>query len=236
MTYYIRKYDIVLLCVVGGLLLTFLFGRHEWKRTELAPDSMQYHFLAVNMLQGKGYYSVPIVSVNDYNAQTIERFNIQDVYVQGSPSVSIGRLPVYPIFLLFVYSIHGVDVDAVLPYQLLLTGLTGALMVLTGWFMFGRLGAITALIAVLVYGMNRDVAYPVSSLLTECLATFLLTAAAVAAAWAQRGCWKREFIVSLLLILAVFTRPASIFIAIPYGIILTLQYFPVSKKRILVFT
>lgn len=228
-----KKYEIVLLCVAGGLLLTFLFGRHEWKHIEIAPDSSMYHFLAVNMLQGKGYYAEPVGSVEEYNAQTIEKFGIHKVIITERQSAV--RMPGYPLFLMLIYSIHGVDINAVLPYQLLLTGLTGALMVLTGWIMLSRLGAIAALIAVMVFGMNRDVAYPTSQLLTECLTMFLLTAAAAAAAWAQKGVWKREFIPSLLIILAVFTRPASIFIAISYGIILIFQYFQVSKKRILAY-
>ena len=237
LTDYIRKYDIVLLCIVGGLLLTFLFGRHEFRHLQVGgEDSRQYHFMAVNMMQGKGCYAKPVGSVEDYNAQTIEKFDVQDVVATEKSVTGIGRLPIYPLFLQLIYSIHGVDVDAVLPYQLLLTGLTGVLMVLTGWLMFGWFGAIAGLIAVLVYGMNRELAWPTCELLTECLATFLLTAAAAAASWARRGSWKRESIVSLLFILAVFTRPACFFIVIPYGIILVLQYFPVSKRRILVFT
>lgn len=236
LTGYIRKYDIVLLCVFGGLLLTFLFGRHEWRKIILTPDSWQYHFMAVNMMQGKGCHMGPVGSVEDYNAQTIERFGVKEAAVAGSPSIIISRMPGYPLFLLLIYSIHGVDADAVLPYQLLLTGLTGALMVLTGWFMYGRFGAITAIIAVLVYGMNRELAWPTCELLTECLATFLLTAAAAAAAWARMGGWKREFFVSLLLIFAAFTKFTSFFIVIPYGVILIVEYFSVLKRRILVFT
>ena len=228
-----QKIQIILMCIIGGLLLAFLFGRHEWKRIETTPDSRMYHFLAVNMMQGKGYYMRPIGSVEDYNAQTIEKFGVHDVTIVEKPSMN--RMPGYPFFLMLIYSIHGIDIDAVLPYQLLLTGLTGALMVLAGWFMLGRLGAVTALVAVLVFGVNNEAAYPTFTLLSGCLAMFLLTSAAAAAAWAQKGGWKREFIASLLIILAIFTRPASIFIAIPYGIILIIQYYSVSKKRLLVF-
>ena len=144
---------IFLLCLAGGLILAFTFGRHEWQRIETTPDSKMYHFAAVNLLQGKGFYLDAIGSLSDYNSQTVERFAIREASTIAKPSFN--RMPGYPLFLLLVYKMHGVDIDKVLPYQIFLSGLTGFTMVLTGWLLYGRWGGALALIAVLAYGMNR---------------------------------------------------------------------------------
>ncbi|OHC01467.1 MAG: hypothetical protein A3H23_00525 [Planctomycetes bacterium RIFCSPLOWO2_12_FULL_40_19] len=234
-----KKYEIALLCIAGGLLLTFLFGRHEWKHIEINPDSRMYHLLAVNMLQGKGYYLVPVGSIEDYDTQTIERFSIKDTEVMDTEVIGkpfMARSPGYPLFLSLIYLIHGVNVDVVLSYQIFLVGLVGTLMILTGWLMWGKFGAIMALIAVLVFGMNRDVAYPVSQLLTECLAMFFLTAAATSAAWAKKGGgWKRELLVSLIMSLAILTRPALVYVGLVYGVILIFQSIRTSWGKIFAF-
>ena len=196
---------------------------------------MDYHMLAVNIMLGKGYYTEPVDSLNDYDDLTIKKFSLNAIYKDCMPDVD--RTPVYPLFLTIIYSLHGINPDAVLPYQMMLTFFIGALVVYTGSKIWRKPGIIAGLIAVFLLGMNRDAAYPVSQLLSECLATFFLTASAATAAWAKRGSSSRELLTSLIFAFAILTRPALVFVGLAYGAILILQLRGSysSPKRVIMF-
>lgn len=226
-SYMKQRIQLILMCAIGGLLLAFLLGRHEWKHAELAPDSTQYHFLAVNILSGKGYYEGPISSIENYDTETIKRFARLAYLIKEGEKPSMGITPGYPLFLAFIYKIHGVFPDTIVRYQIALTALTGALMILIGWLIWGFWGAWAGVAAVFLLGMNREASYQVPALLTETLGTFLLTASLTCAAWAKRGSWKREVLTGFVLSLAILTRHAFLFTGFLYGLFLLV---PLSRK------
>jgi len=195
-----------------------------------------YHFLAVNLLEGKGYYEGPVDPSYEYGPKTHRLFPDMTPYVidlarlKSRPGPS--RVPIYPLFLTLIYSIHGVNPDAVLYYQIGLTAAVGALLVLLGHMLWGGIGAVCGLLACFLLGMDRAAAYPCSQLLTECLTGFLLTGAAVLAAWAKRGRLVRECAVGTVLATAILTRPAVIFVAVIYGAFLVLECWRAKKARI----
>ena len=198
-----------------------------------------YHFLAVNLLEGKGYYEGPVDSSYEYGPQTHRLFPDMTPYIidleriKSRPGPS--RVPVYPLFLTLIYSIHGVNPDAVLYYQIGLTAAVGALLVLLGHMLWGGMGAVCGLLACFLLGMDRAAAYPCSQLLSECLTGFLLTSAAVLAAWAKRGRLLRECTVGAVMATAVLTRPAVIFVGVVYGAFLVLECWRANKARIVAY-
>jgi len=230
-----RKFDkAIFYWVLGGLILTILHGRYL-HNIELTPDSKEYHILAVNIMLGKGYYTEPVNSINDYDNLTIQNFSLNTINKDCIPGVN--RTPGYPLFLIFIYSLHGINPDAVLPYQIALTFCIGALIVYTGTKLWRKPGIIAGIVAVFLLGMNREAAYPAAQLLSECLATFLLTASAAVATWAKRGSSNRELLTGVFFALAILTRPALVFVGLAYGVILIIQSIRSysSIRRVIIF-
>ena len=225
---------LTLLCLVAAALLAFLHGRHEWRRIDVSPDSQMYHFLAVNLLVGNGYYDGPVEPMSNYSENVFQRFPSSSTVDRSANVVSRG--PIYPAFLWLIYRMHGIDPDAVVRYQITLTAGIGACMVLAGWLLWGRFGAVAGLLGTFLLGTNREAAYPVSELLTECLASFLLIACLVAAAWAKQGKALRESLVAVCMSAAILTRPALLFVAVAYGGFLVLQCWRTSLVRIIAYT
>ncbi len=223
---------LALAIVTGGGMLAYLHGRHGWAAS-IAPDSSSYHYLAVNMLAGRGYYDGPVGDLADYDQATQRLFRRP---VKEKPvRPTIVRTPGYALFLAAIYSLHGVAPDVVVRYQLLLVALVGMLMVWTGWRMWGWTGCFCGLMAVFCYGMNRDASYPCTQILTECLATFLLTASFASAAWARRGGILRDGLAGFLMILAILTRPGLLFVGLVYGAHLLWPLGKASLKRAAAF-
>ena len=211
--------------VAGSLLLMGLLGRHMDQEIRLSPDSGMYHFLALNILRGKGYYDVPVGRVEDYPPETIWRFPREmDTLRQSGPGFpprkAMTRGPVYPLMLAAIYGIHGEDPDAVIPYHLALVGLLGASLVGLGWSLWGVPGAVAGLVAVFLYGHFPDARYPPVMMMTELTAATLLTISALAASWARKGPSRREVVVAIALTLAILCRPALLFVGILYGLAL----------------
>lgn len=222
-----RAYPIAAAFLVATVLVGYLHGRHAGPCIAVTPDSSGYHFPAVHILRGLPYAIDtfgPVGPKDLYDAETIRHF--PDLVYPDSVSVGrpvAGRTPGYPLFLAGVYALHGVNPNIVLRYQIVLTGLTGGLLVLAGYLLWGGAGIAAGLAAGFLWGMNRDAAYPTGQLLTECLVAFLLVAAFAAAAWARRGTWKHECLVGILITAATLVRPGIVLVGLVYGCILFLR-------------
>ena len=211
-----RVLGLTTLCLIGGGLYAFMLASHQDQSVRLTPDSRVYHMNAVNILLGKGYYSWPTGSLDDYDAETAKLFSPEDVLAPDKRP-TMGLPPVYILFLAAIYRAHGISPDTVVPYQIGATALTGVLMVVIGYLMRGMPGALVAIGAIVLLGNNPEAWYPVPQILTECLTTFVLTSSVAAALWAEKGRPRREVVVGLGLSLAALTRPALLFTGLAYG-------------------
>jgi 4-amino-4-deoxy-L-arabinose transferase-like glycosyltransferase len=200
-----------------------------------AADSAQYHFIALNLLQGKGYHSRPIGAIEAYGEGSrvfLDR-PIQTP-LEDRFKVAAQRGPGYPLFLAAIYAIHGPRPDVVIRYQAVLAGLTGVLLVLIARRLWGSYAGAAGVVAALLLRHEAEMRYAISTLMSECLAAFLLALCLLCALWAKRGGAWREVLVGLLMSAAVLTRQALLLTALLYGFFLL---FPLraSWKRALAF-
>ena len=206
-------------CLIAFALLAIPSGSYRILDVDTsAADSRQYHFLAVNLLSGRGYQSRPVGAVEGYDP-TSRRFSEQGVQtpLEDRFHVAAHRGPVYPLFLAAVYSLHGPRPEVVVRYQAVLAGLTGIVLVLIGRRLWGRLGDVFGVVAAGLLRNEAEMLYAVSSLLTECLAGFILSVAMLCAIWAKRGGALREVAVGAILSIGVLTRQALLPTAMIYG-------------------
>lgn len=186
-----------------------------------AADSAQYHFLALNLLQGKGYRARPVGPIEPYGE--FSRWLITrpiQTPLEDRMQVAAHRGPGYPLFLAAIYRIHGPRPEAVIHYQAILAGLTGVLLVLISRIFWGNLASVAGVIAALLLRHQDEMKYATSALLTECLAAFLLTLAVLCAWWAKRGGARRELVMGALMAAIVLTRQALLATALFYGFFL----------------
>jgi hypothetical protein len=127
------------------------------------------------------------------------------------------------LLLALIYRVHGIDPDAVLPYHLLLAAVTAAAMVFTGELLWGRVGGVAALAGVIGLGNGRELHYSVYQLLTENLATCIVTLLFCAAAWAKRRSPRHEAWPGLAAAVGMMVRPALIFVPIAYALFILLE-------------
>jgi|GEM_PF-3669191 len=231
-----RRTILILLAVAAAfLLLAIPSANYRISGVDTAAaDSAQYHFIAMNLLQGKGYRSRPIGNFASYgedSRQFLER-PIQ-TRLEARFNVAAQRGPGYPLFLAAIYLIHGPHPSIVVKYQALLAGLTGVLMVLIARRLWGEWAAVLGVVAALLLRHEPETAYGVAALMSECLAAFLLTLAMFTALWAKRGTATREILVAVVMSAAVLTRQALLLTAVFYGVFLLLPRF--SWKRVLAF-
>ncbi len=215
--------SIVSVSIASGILLLMLTTQYTTNNIEVTPDSSQYHFLAVNMLQGRGYFDVPIKDGRLYDDWTINQFSLshdQDKFVDPEYATVSGIPPGYPIFIAAIYSIYGVVPDRIVDVQKALVFGIGILMFLIGWQIWRYVGGLFALIAVFLLGMNQEFSYMVPQLLSETLAAFLLTLCLATALWARVCHLKVPVTLGILFALAVLVRPALVFAGVLYGAIL----------------
>lgn len=209
------------IAIAVGVLLLVLVQFQGNRELRISADSRQYHFAAVNLAAGLGYYETPLAEPSLYDAWTRATF---PHYFESAPDISTKSpaavTPGYPVILAAIYSIHGVSPSAVIRYQQLMVFLVGVLMVILGWQLLRHIGVGCAAFAALLLGTNREFGYPVTALLTEMAATVLLLAALCAAVWAARRRALSETIVGVVFALAVLVRPALIFAAVFYGLYL----------------
>ena len=225
------------LSVCSAFLLLYVPSAHYAIRDvdTNAADSAQYHFLALNLLQGRGYQSRPVGPIETYgdDARGFLRRPIQTA-LEDRFKVAVHRAPGYPLFLAAIYAIHGPHPSIVVRYQAFLAGLTGVLLVLIARLLWGHWAAVAGVLAALLLRHETEMAYAVSALLSECLAAFLLTLCLFATLWAKRGSAWRELVVGILMSATVLTRQALLLTAVFYGLFLL---FPlrISWKRALAF-
>lgn len=233
----VRPGSVVAVFAVCAFLLLYVPSR-EYPIREVdssAADSAQYHFIALNLLQGKGYRSRPvgpIESYGEFSRRLLER-PIQTP-LEDRMHVAAHRGPGYPLFLAAIYAVHGPRPDVVIHYQGVLAGLTGVLLVLIASIFWGELAGIAGVAAALLLRHQYEMRYATSALLTECLAAFLLTLAVLCAWWAKRGGARREIVMGVLMAAVVLTRQALLMTALLYGVFLL---FPIraSWKRALAY-
>jgi len=216
-------YFLLPFALLNGLMLLVFVNRHSDEQIRVSADSRQYHFVAANLLAGRGYFDLPVSAAREYDSWTRETFadRFKNQLNDGAKPPQIAEItPGYPLFLAGIYRLHGVSPDMVVSYQRGLVVAVGLLMIVVGWQLLATLGAVTASLAVVLLGMNPEFAYPVNALLTEMLAASLLLGAFSGALWAKRTHWSAEALVGVLLSLAVLTRPALVFAALLYGLCL----------------
>lgn len=211
------------LAFLNGLLLLGLASQYATGQLGVFSDSREYHFVAVNILEGLGYFDVPVAPREAYDEWTRAQF--QDWFEAsaanaGSKPLIASVNPGYPLFLAAIYQWHGVSPDMVIFYQRALVFGIGMLMLIVGWQIWRYVGAAIATLAVFLLGMNMEFSYMVEELLTETLGTFLLILSLSAALWAKRREWRAEIIVGVIFSAVVLTRPALVFAAFLYGVFL----------------
>ncbi|MGZ5443022.1 MAG: hypothetical protein ACXW5U_04525 [Thermoanaerobaculia bacterium] len=186
-----------------------------------AADSAQYHFIALNLLQGKGYRSRPVGPIEAYG-EFSRRLLARPIQtpLEDRMQVAAHRGPGYPLFLAAIYALHGPRPDVVIHYQAILAGLTGVLLVLIAKIFWGDLVSVGGVVAAVLLRHQDEMKYATSALLTECLAAFLLTLAVLCALWAKRGGARRELVMGVLMAAIVLTRQALLGTALFYGFFL----------------
>ena len=229
-----RKAFLLASCWCAFLLLSVPSERYQILEMDAkAADSAQYHFIALNLLQGKGYRSRPVGSIEEYGESAkklVERpvqTPLEDQYI-----VAAHRGPGYPLFLAAVYSIHGPRPDVVVRYQAVMAGLTGVLLVLIANKLWGGWAAGSGVIAAALLRRNSEMLYATSTLLSECLASFLLTLALLCGIWAKKGGWQREAAMGFVMSAAVLTRQALLPTALLYGLFLLVPFLPNWKRAV----
>ena len=169
-----------LLCLLAGICRWSACPEFGKSSIEFCPDSGGYHILAVNLVQGKGYVQGPVGSLDDYDERTRQLLDGEAVVPVGR-SV-FGRTPGYPLCVAAIYLVHGVDPNWVLTYQKCLAILAASMLPIVGWLVLRRIGDLLGVLVAIWLAQTPSAGYPISQLLTECLAQFLLVLAAVLAA------------------------------------------------------
>lgn len=191
------------LALLNGLLLLGLASQYATGGLGVSSDSREYHFVAVNILEGLGYFDVPVAPREAYDEWTRAQF--QNWFEAAAANTGSKPLiayvnPGYPLFLAAIYQWHGVSPDMVIFYQRALVFGIGMLMLMVGWQIWRYVGAAIATLAIFLLGMNMEFSYLVEELLTETLGAFLLILSLSAALWAKRREWRAE----ILMILPIF--------------------------------
>ncbi|MDP2645969.1 MAG: hypothetical protein Q8P24_13600 [Desulfobacterales bacterium] len=212
--------------VLAGSLVAGLHGRHLQNTIELRPDSLKYHFLAANLLLGKGYVDHPVMAISLYGEPTEKYYSA--LTPQPEKKGTFARTPIYPLFLALIYWIHGIDPDVVQYYQLGLEFILGGAMVWIATLILGDAGLLAGVVAAYLYGMNQDLAYPAGRLLTECLASFWIVVIALLCPYIKTNRPFFESLAGAAMGLATLTRPALVFLAPAY----MLFFIPWKKSLI----
>ena len=214
---------VAVIAACGAFLLLYLPSeRYPIRDVDAAAaDSAQYHFLALNLLQGKGYRARPVGPIEPYGE--FSRWLITrpiQTPLEDRMQVAAHRGPGYPLFVAAIYAMHGPRPEVVIHYQAILAGLTGVLLVLIARIFWGDLASVAGVAAAVLLRHQDEMKYATSALLTECLAAFLLTLAVLCAWWAKRGGARRELVMGTLMAAIVLTRQALLATALFYGFFL----------------
>lgn len=220
-----KRYCVRVLLLVVALLTGIWTVRAQWRRVgqshiEKPPDSGGYHFLAVNLLQGEGYYQTPRSLIPPRSEMHRLWFPAAFEPEQAKSELTgpaMNRPPGYPLALALIYAVHGEFPDRVLRYQKAFVCVTAICLVLSGWFVWKWRGVAMGALAAFLFGTNEEASYPVVQLLSECMSTMLLTAAFTAALWAAQGKAWRQATAGILMGLAVLTRPGLVFVPLIYS-------------------
>ena len=219
------------LAAAAAAALVVLVQRDRPPRMELAADSTAYHFLGANMALGRGYYDGPIGSLDDYGPRTRVQFpGLEPIAAKDQHLPS--RTPGYPLLLALIYRAHGIDPDVVPPYHLLLVAVTAIAMVFTAELLWGDVGALAGLAAVLALGHGRELHYSVYQLLTEDLATCVVAMVFLAVAWAKQKSPSFEAVPGVVAAVGLMVRPALIFVPIAYALCLLLDRREIKKRSV----
>lgn len=217
-----------LLCLLAGICRWSACPEFGKSSIEFCPDSGGYHILAVNLVQGKGYVQGPVGSLDDYDERTRQLLDGEAVVPVGR-SV-FGRTPGYPLCVAAIYLVHGVDPNWVLTYQKCLAILAASMLPIVGWLVLRRIGDLLGVLVAIWLAQTPSAGYPISQLLTECLAQFLLVLAAVLAALAASRRPFAQLGVGLALAAATLTRPGLICVAVLHAFLLLLV--SVSRRQV----
>jgi hypothetical protein len=219
---------VLAISMLGGFILFQAIQQNSNGELSVSNDSKFYHLMAVNLIEGLPFRDLLQQNVDKYDPFT------QDLLSKAGSLPTESRpylvTPGYPLFLATVYSAFGLSGEVVLRSQLLFSWVIGMMMVIAGYLLWGRLGTVIALGAILVLSNLPDFGYQFYALLTESFATVLCLLTFLLAIWAKRdeSVW-RESLVGIGMVAMILTRPGFLFCGVAYA---GLLLFPVTKKNV----
>jgi 4-amino-4-deoxy-L-arabinose transferase-like glycosyltransferase len=199
---------------------------------EVAFDTDQVHhqFLAVNLLEGQGYQVGPAV---DFDRYRIARPPVHHDYYKrfirpDFHRYTFGRTPGYPLFLVAVYSICGIEPACARTAQALLNALAAALLVLLGAHLWSRRGGLAGVIAAAAWiGWYRP---DPTVLMSESLATIgLLGVTGAYLLYWRRPTAPRSLLLGVIVAGSLLIRPNVVFLPLIFCAVMLLRERPLGR-------
>lgn len=170
---------------------------------DFAGDSWSYQSTAVNLVHGHGYKSGGLESFSTYKFAKSDRFPgwLSDTELfrgfYDNPDYFFYVTPGYPFFLAAIYKIFGIQPIYAKLIQLILIGLSSAIMPFLGFFYWQRtglwLGVVSAVVFITAFAPNPDY------IMTEPLVIFALFLWALFfASWESQPTLKRSLLLGIV--------------------------------------
>jgi hypothetical protein len=217
----------LLVAALGAVLLVAIVARDRPPHIAVSPDSEAYHFLAANLVLGRGYQAGPTSSLRDYGPDTAAIFSGART-VDPSVSDVPARTPGLPLILAAIYRVHGIRPDVLLPYQFLFAALTAMAMILAGDVLWAGVGRAAGLLAVVAMANTPEFQYSVYQLLTENLACCVTALSLLTAAVAKQRSARTEAAAGAAMAIGVLVRPALVFVVLAYALFILLD--PLERR------
>lgn len=194
--------QIILLALILFLALTLRLHAALTDHTLPEEDALAYDWLAMNLLEGKGYRD-------------------------AEGNLTAYRPPLYPVFLAVIYRLTGHDYQNARIAQAILSTLTVLFIGLWAGVLFGGASACWAALVAALYPAFYAYTYRCSALLTETLYIFLLTGSLYGLyRYFVSPHWLAAIASGIALGLAILTRPVPLLLIFYLPLVLLILRFP----------